>query len=125
VSQQEMQFENTPHSETKTYDNGYEAFPHYNNDDESIPFSQKIGWQGEQNTPENAHLREHRLNLRIGMAITSLALWMIFFFIGLAIILNNPNNPTASIIQPFIIMGLGVFTVLIILANILINRKKV
>ncbi len=122
MSQQEMRFENTPHSEAKMYDRGYEAFPHYNNDDESIPFSQKIGWQGEQDTPENAHLREHRLNLRIGMAITSLALWMIFFFIGIAIILNNP---TASIIQPFIIMGLGVFTVLIVLANILINRKKV
>ena len=122
MSQQEMHYENTPHSEAKMYDSGYEAFPHYNNEDESIPFSQKIGWQGEQDIPENAHLREHRLNLRIGMAITSLALWMIFFFIGIAIILNNP---TASIIPPFIIMGLGVFTVLIILANILINRKKV
>lgn len=125
MSQQEMHFGNTPYSEAKTYDSGYEAFPHDNNDDESIPFSQKIGWQGEQNTPENAHLREHRLNLRIGMAITSLALWMIFFFIGLAVILTNPNSLTASVIQPFIIIGLGVFTVLIILANVLINRKKV
>ena len=121
MSQQEMQFESTQQSESKTYDSGYEAFPHYN-DDAFPPFSQKIAGQEEQNARESAHLREHRLNLRMGMAITSLVFWMIFFFSSIAIILKNPM---VSIIQPLIIMGLGVFTVLVILANILINRKKI
>jgi len=122
VSQQEMQFESTQQSESKTYDSGYESFPHYNNDYESTLFSQKIAGQEEQNARESAHLREHRLNLRMGMAITSLVFWMIFFFSSITIILKNPM---VTAIQPLIILGLGVFTVLVILANILINRKKV
>ena len=122
MSQQEIQFENTEQSESKRYDSGYGALPHYSNDYEFIPFSQKIGGQEEQTARESAHLREHRLNLRMGMAITSLLFWMIFFFSSIAIILKNP---TVGVIQPLIIMGLGVFTMLVILANILINRKKV
>src|SRR2546421_10531563 len=78
VSQQEMQFESTQQSESKTYDSGYEAFPHYNNDYAFPPFNQKIAGQEEQNARESAHLREHILNLRMGMAITSLVFWMIF-----------------------------------------------
>jgi len=78
VSQQEMQFESTQQSESKTYDSGYESFPHYNNDYAFPPFNQKIAEQEEQNARESAHLREHRLNLRMGMAITSLVFWMNF-----------------------------------------------
>ena len=57
MSQQEMQFENIRQGESKTYNDGYEAFPHFNNDYESIPFSQKIAGQEEQNARESAHLR--------------------------------------------------------------------
>jgi len=42
VSQQEIQFENTEQSESKRYDSGYGAFPHYsNNDYEFIPIQPK------------------------------------------------------------------------------------
>jgi hypothetical protein len=61
VSQQEIQFENTEQSESKRYDSGYGAFPHYSNDYEFIPFSQKIGGQEEQTARESAHLREHSI----------------------------------------------------------------
>jgi len=117
-----MQFDTPQQGEAKTYNSGYEAYPHYNNDYGSMPFGQKIGEQEEQSAHESAHLREHRLNLRMGMAITSLVFWMMFFFICIAVILKNPM---VSMIQPLIIMGLGVFTILVILANVLINRKKV
>ncbi len=120
MSQQEMQFEHNQQNDTKIYDSGYEAFIHNNTDYEASRFNQKIG--SERNTPEDAHLREHMLNLRMGMAITSLVFWMIFFFVGIAIILHNP---TVNVIQPLVIMGLGVFTVFVILANVLINRKKI
>jgi hypothetical protein len=122
MSQQEMRFESNQQEEPKTYNNGYEAYPHYNNDYGSLPFNQKITGEGEQISAESAHLREHRLNLRIGMAITSLTFWMIFFFAGIAIILSHP---TIYGIEPLFIVGLGVFTVLVILANILINRKRI
>ena len=122
MSQQEIQFDTPQQNEAKAYNIGYGASPHYSNEYESISFSQKIGGEEEQNERESAHLREHRLNLRIGMAITSLVLWMIFFFSSIAIILKNP---TISVIRPLIVIGLGTFTVLVVLANILINRKKI
>jgi hypothetical protein len=120
MSQQEMQFENS----RQNYESGYEAFPHDSNDFEAGTFNQKIGAPDEDSDKDgmNAHLREHMLNLRIGMAITSLALWLISFFLALAIILNNP---VSIMVQSFIFMGLGVFTVLVILANVLVNRKRV
>ncbi len=119
MSQQEMQFENTRRSESGAYESGYGASPHYSNDYEASPYNQKIAGQGEEKSQENAHLREHMLNLRVGMAITSLALWMIFFFLAIIVILNHPT------IQPFIYIGLGVFTVFVICANFIVNRKQV
>src|ERR1700730_16378156 len=109
-----MQFENS--QQKGSYDSGYGASPQHSNDYEPTPFT--FGQKIAQDTPESAHLREHRLNIRMGMAIISLVLWMVFFFISISIILQNP------IIQPIMVTGLSVFTVLVILANILINRKK-
>ncbi len=123
MSQQEMQFEHTRHSGSASYDSGYEALPPYSDDFEAGSYQSKIRGQAAEDTdPESAHLTMHRLNLRIGMAITSLALWMIFFFGAIAIILNNP---TVIVIQALLFVGLGVFTLLVILANILINRKRI
>ncbi len=119
MSQQEIQFENTQQGETGSYDGGYGALPHYGDDYEADHYGQKIAGQGWERNPQNARLREHMLNLRMGMAITSLVLWMAFFLISIAIFLNSPMA------QPFIFMGLGVFTVLVVLANVLVNRKQV
>lgn len=120
MSQQEMQFENARQSEARSYDGGYEASPYYPNDYEANHYGQKIAGQDGERTSPNAHLREHMLNLRMGMAITSLVLWMGFFLICMAIILNNPLS---NMIQAFVFMGMGVFTIFVIFANVLINRK--
>ncbi|HEU5230178.1 MAG TPA: hypothetical protein VFU49_20325 [Ktedonobacteraceae bacterium] len=117
MSQQEMQFGNTPPAEAKFYEGGYEASHHYKNDLEARSFDQKLVEQKER----NAHLREHLLNLRMGMAITSLILWMIFFFCAIAIILNNSGS---HIIQAFTFIGMGVFSLFVILANVLMNRQQ-
>lgn len=117
MSQQEMQFGNTPPTEARTYDGGYEASSHYRNDFEASSFDQKLAEQ----KARNEHLREHLLNLRMGMAITSLILWMIFFFIALAIVLRYPD----ATVQAFIFTGMGVFTLFVILANVLMNRQQV
>jgi hypothetical protein len=119
MSQQEIQFENTRQSETRSYDGGYEASPQYGNDYDANYYGQKIGGQGWERNSPNARLREHMLNLRMGMAITSLVLWMGFFLMGVAIFLNSPAA------KPFIIVGLVIFTILVVLANVLINRKPV
>jgi len=119
VSQQEMQFENTRQSGARSYDAGYEAPPYYSRDYEANHYGQKIAGEG---SSQNAHLKEHILNLRMGMAITSLVLWMGFFLISIFILLHNP---VSGAIQIFVFMGLGVFTALVILANVLINRKPV
>jgi hypothetical protein len=118
MSQQEMQFENVQPGETGSYDSGYEAFPRRNSDYEASHYKISVG--GVQSPPDDAHLREHRLNLRMGMAVISLIFWMGLFLISLAILLNNP---TRGIIQLFVFMGVGIFTVFVIFANILINRK--
>lgn len=121
MSQQEMQFESTQRSEG-SYESGYGALPHYSNDYEASPYNQKIAGPEDERTRENAHLREHMLNLRMGMAITSLVFWMVFFFVGIGIILSHP---TSGLIQALVCIGLGVFTVLVVLANVLVNRKRV
>jgi hypothetical protein len=120
MSQQEMQFGDRQQNEQKAYNSGYEAFPPDYHDYEFNSFNQKIA--GQQEAPESAHLREHRLNLRMGMAIVSLVFWMGFFLIGIALILNNL---TVAAIPPIVFIGILAFTVLIIFANILINRKKI
>jgi hypothetical protein len=120
MSQQEMQFESVRQSEARSYDGGYEASPYSANDYDADHYGQKIAGDAGERISQNAHLREHMLNLRMGMAITSLVLWMCFFLISLFILLSNP---VPSIIQPFIIIGMCVFTILVILANVLINRK--
>lgn len=117
MSQQEMQFSNTPPTEAKAYDGGYEASSHFRNDYEASSFDQKLGVQ----KVRDAHLREHLLNLRMGMVITSLILWMIFFFCAIAILLRFPG----SAIQDFTFMGMGVFSLFVILANVLMNRQQV
>jgi hypothetical protein len=122
VSQQEMQFENPRQSETRSYDGGYEASPYYPHDYEANHYGQKIGGQGGEGHSPNAHLKEHMLNLRMGMAITSLVLWMGFFLIGLFIL---TDGHVSGAVQLFVFMGMTVFTVLVILANVLINRKPV
>ena len=117
MSQQEMQFGSTPPAEARFYEGGYEASSHYKNDLEATSFDQKLAEQKER----NAHLREHLLNLRMGMAITSLILWMIFFFCAIAIILNNSGS---HVIQAFTFIGMGVFSLFVILANVLMNRQQ-
>lgn len=117
MSQQEMQFGNIPPAEAKAYDGGYEASSHYRNDYEASSFDQKLTAQ----KAKDAHLREHLLNLRMGMAITSLILWMIFFFCAIAILLRFPE----SAIQDFTYLGMGGFSFFVILANVLMNRQQI
>lgn len=117
MSQQEMQFGNVSPAEARAYDGGYEATAHYRNDFEASSFDQKLTEQKER----DAHLREHLLNLRMGMAITSLILWMIFFFVAIAIILHYPGPA----VQDFTFIGMGVFSLFVILANVLMNRQQV
>ena len=99
MSQQEMQFENPQQVRTGAYDGAYEAFPR---DYEASHYNQKLTEPTMQRTRENDHLREHQLNLRMGMAVVSLILWLVLFFISLAVLLHNQ---TPSIVQPFIFMG--------------------
>lgn len=119
MSQQEVQFENTQQGEAGSYHGGYDGLPYYTNDYQTNHDDQKITGQGGEKPSPNTHLREHMLNLRMGMAVTSLVLWMGFFLISIAILINSPN-----IVQPFIYIGLAVFTILVVLANVLINRKQ-
>ncbi len=116
MSQQEMQFGNTPPAEIRSYDGGYEVTPLIRHDYEASSFDQKLSEQKER----DAHLREHLLNLRMGMAITSLVLWMIFFFVALAIILHYSE----AVVQAFTFIGMGVFSLFVILANVIMNRQR-
>jgi hypothetical protein len=122
MAQQGMQFEDARQSEekSKSYESGYEVPPSYSNDYDTSSYNQKITGQGKQNSSDNVELRKHVLNLRMGMAITSLVLWIGLFLIALSV-LYNTSIP--FLIQPFTIIGMIVFTIMVIFANLMLNRK--
>lgn len=57
---------------------------------------------------------------RLGLIITSLVFWMIFFFVMVFII----ATPGSVDLNPLLIAGFSIFTLLIIGANLLFNRKS-
>lgn len=63
------------------------------------------------------------MQMRLGLIIVSLILWVIVFFGAIWVIVKIPGN-MAFVIYPMLFLGLAVFTVLAVLGNMLFARKR-
>jgi hypothetical protein len=114
MSQQEMNYDDS-HHDSSTY-TGYEGIPPYNNFSTGM-YGQKLSAQGIGKTPSPAQ--------RLALAIVSLVLWMVLFFIVLiGMVSISPGNPASGAIYPLLIVGLLIFSALVFVLNSLFNLKR-
>ena len=62
------------------------------------------------------------MQMRLGLIIVSLILWVIVFFGSLWAITRIPAD-LSFVLYPMVFLGLGVFTILVALSNILFRRR--
>ena len=61
---------------------------------------------------------------RLALAIISLILWVIVFIIvGLSASSISPDNPSSRFLYPFLIAALLIFSVLVLIINVLFHRR--
>jgi hypothetical protein len=63
------------------------------------------------------------MQMRLGLMIVSLILWVIVFFSAVWTIVKIPAN-LASIVDPLVFVGLLIFTLLAALGNFFFGRRK-
>ncbi|HET8843442.1 MAG TPA: hypothetical protein VFN35_18410 [Ktedonobacteraceae bacterium] len=63
------------------------------------------------------------MQMRLGLIIVSLLLWVIVFFGSIWAITRIPGN-LAFILYPMVFLGLGIFTVLTIISNFFFGRRR-
>lgn len=63
------------------------------------------------------------MQMRLGLIIVSLILWVIVFFGSIWAVTRIPGN-LAVILYPLIFIGLGIFTVLTIISNFFFGRRR-
>lgn len=63
------------------------------------------------------------MQMRLGLIIVSLILWVIVFFGSIWAVTRIPGN-LAFILYPMIFLGLGIFTVLTIISNFFFGRRR-
>ncbi|HEY1352008.1 MAG TPA: hypothetical protein VGF67_20495 [Ktedonobacteraceae bacterium] len=63
------------------------------------------------------------MQMRLGLLIVSLILWVIVFFSAVWTIVKIPAN-LASIVDPLVFVGLLIFTLLAALGNFFFGRRK-
>ena len=125
MSQQHMQFEESQREKPGASYTGYEAVPPYNSYS-THSYGQKLSAPETRWMPTSAQ--------RLALAIVSIVLWIVLFLIIAGIMgsyhtdfFTTPDGvyPTGSnMLEPFLIAGFAVFTAMVIVINILFNRKR-
>ena len=123
MSQQHMEFDESQRERPGASYTGYEAVPPYNSYS-THPYGQKLSGQETSRMPSTAQ--------RLALAIVSLVLWIALFLIIAAIMISyippvGPNGYAQSIsgiLFPFLIIGFMIFSAIVILVNVLFNRKR-
>ena len=123
MSQQHMEFDESQRERPSASYAGYEAVPPYNSYS-THPYGQKLSGQETSRMPSTAQ--------RLALAIVSLVLWIALFLIIAAIMISyippvGPNGYAQSIsgiLFPFLIIGFMIFSAIVILVNVLFNRKR-
>ena len=126
MSQQHMQFDESQREKPGTSYTGYEAVPPYNNYF-THPYGQKLSVQETSRMPSSAQ--------RLALAIVSIVLWIALFLIIAAIMGSyHPDFFTtpgggyvetgSNMLEPFLIAGFAVFSAIVIIINVLFNRKR-
>lgn len=62
------------------------------------------------------------MQMRLGLIIVSLILWVMVFFGGIWAITKIPGS-LAFVLYPMTFLGLAVFTVLVVISNLLFRRR--
>ncbi len=94
---------------------GYEGTPNYRGY-ASSPLGQKLSADNGSSSISAAQ--------RLALAIVSLVLWVVVFFIvGLAAAHISPDSPGTDFFYPFLMASLLIFSVLVLVINILFYRK--
>ena len=126
MSQQHMEFDESQRERPGASYTGYEAVPPYNSYS-THPYGQKLSGNEISKMPSTAQ--------RLALAIVSLVLW-IGLFLTIAAIMSayaaygpssGPGGYAESVshtLFPFLIIGFLIFSVLVILVNVLFNRKR-
>lgn len=125
MSQQHMEFDESQHERPGASYTGYEAVPPYNTYS-THPYGQKLSAPETSKMPTSAQ--------RLALAIVSIVLWIVLFLIIAAIMgsyhsdfFTTPGGvyeTGSNLLEPFLIAGFAVFTVMVTVINILFNRKR-
>lgn len=62
------------------------------------------------------------MQMRLGLIIVSLILWVIVFFGSIWAITRIPAG-LSFVLYPMVFLGLGIFTILVVLSNMLFRRR--
>lgn len=123
MSEQHMEFDESQREIPGASYTGYEGVPPYQNYS-THPYRQKLSAQETGRMPRVGH--------RLALAIVSLVLWIGLFLTIAAIMASyvppfGPNGYAQSIsgiLFPFLILGFLIFSAIVILVNVLFNRKR-
>lgn len=125
MSQQHMEFDESQRERPGASYTGYEAVPSYNSYS-THPYGQKLSGQETGRVPTSAQ--------RLALAIVSIVLWIVLFLVIAGILGSyHPEfsvtpggayETGSNILEPFLIAGFAVFTMMVIVINVLFNRKR-
>jgi hypothetical protein len=125
MSQQHMEYDGSPRERPGASYAAYEGVPHYN-DYSTNTYGQKLTGRETSKIPTAAQ--------RLALAIVSIVLWILLFLVIAGILGSyHPEfsvtpggayETGSNILEPFLIAGFAVFTVMVIVINVLFNRKR-
>ena len=125
MSQKHMEYDESQRERPGASYTAYEGVPPYNSYS-THPYGQKLTGHEASKIPTAAQ--------RLALAIVSLVLWIALFLIIAAIMGSyrpdfsaTPGGAyeiSSSALDPFLIAGFAVFTVMVIVINVLFNRKR-
>ena len=112
---QHIEFSESSQERSGTTSGGYEGVPNYNyNDYSTSSQGQKLSGYFVGSTPGTGQ--------RLALAIVSLVLWIALFLFVVSIIITIGS--VNQLLEPFLVIGLLIFTALVFLINILFDRKR-
>ena len=123
MSQQHMEFDESQRERPGASYTAYEGVPPYNSYSNNT-YGQKLSGHEASKIPTAAQ--------RLALAIVSFVLWIALFLIIAAIMSSYapPFGPggyaqsISGILFPFLIIGFLIFSAIVILVNVLFNRKR-
>lgn len=122
--QHEMEFTDGPMQRSEaSYSGGYRSSSYQ---EEFAPNAYKAGQEARLRAP-GLHFDDginptFMMQMRLGLIIVSLILWVIVFFGTIWAITRIPASLT-FVLYPLLFLGLGVFTLLVALSNLLFRRR--